>query len=371
MPVDLLAAGTAPPVLPSIGGLIYPGLRHQLLGEPESLKSWIALLLTVEQILAGHTVFYLDFESTPRDMLARLRDLGLDDQEIAAGFVYLQPDEPIGTGAAAADLAALVAARRPTLVTVDAMIGALSLHGLDPKSDKDIETFHRVLIDPLMEHGAASLILDHVIKNREERGRWATGSERKIGRVDVALLVEIVHPFGRGRTGTARISTSKDRPGYLARPRAADLELSSDTVTGQITWTLTTATPGAEPAPFRPTFLMERASRYLEIQVEPVSRRHVEEHVQGKATAIRTALDILTAEHYITANDGPGRTKLLHSSRPYREADDAPASPASPCVPDASRTHPNEGASRASHPLLRGRTRDAHEDTPAEELNWA
>ena len=365
-PVDLIAAGTAPPVLPTIGGLLYPGRRHLILGEPESLKTWLALLLAVEQIRAGATVVYIDFESTPREMLGRLHDLGLDDQEIAAGFVYHQPSEPIGTGTAAADLADLIASRQPALCVVDAMIGALALHGLSPDKAVDIEGLHRVLIDPLEAHGAATAILDHVVKNRDDLGRWATGSERKVGRVDVALLVEIIHPFGRGRTGTARVTTSKDRPGHLARPRAADLELVSDPSTGSISWRIQLATPGAEPATFRPTFLMQRASEYLETQPEPVSRRTIQDTVGGNAKALRLGIDLLIAEHYIEQTPGSNRAHLLRSNRPYREADDASATSATKCDPSATGTHPQTSATSATNPLLGVALAVA----PNTELNW-
>src|SRR5438128_165871 len=44
-PIDIVALESTPPEPPAIGGLIYPGRRHIVSGEPEALKSWFALVL--------------------------------------------------------------------------------------------------------------------------------------------------------------------------------------------------------------------------------------------------------------------------------------------------------------------------------------
>lgn len=106
------------------------------------------------------------------------------------------------------------------------------------------------------------------------------------------------------------------------------------------------------PAAARPTGLMERVSRYLEQQDAPASRRHVTDGVCGKATAIRAALDVLLAEHYISEQAGVGRARLVVSIRAYREANDEDAPGAShasrggPVVPEL------PGAEKASPAML-------------------
>jgi hypothetical protein len=170
-------------------------------------------------------------------------------------------------------------------------------HGLDGLKTGDVERFYRDVVDPLRTHGGAVVILDHLPKATEGRGKWAIGSERKIGACDVHLGLEVIHPFGRGKTGKAKITTHKDRHGYLPRPRAGELELTSDPETELITWQITLADQEQNTEPFRPTFLMQRISEYLELQTEPVSRNSVEQNVKGKSTdAKRLALDVLTHE---------------------------------------------------------------------------
>lgn len=72
---------------------------------------------------------------------------------------------------------------------------------------------------------------------------------------------------------------------------------------------------------FRPTFLMERVSRYLEIQTDPVSRNQIEQAVEGKASAVRVAVDRLVQEGFVERTSGK-RGSILHTHRkPFRESD--------------------------------------------------
>lgn len=314
-PIDLLTVGDGPSVLPTIGGLFYPGHRHVVMGEPESVKSWISLCIAADEVKRGEHVFCFDFESSPRDILGRLRDLRLTDGELER-FHYIQPSEPLS-----GDLAGLARESKPSLCIVDAMIGALSLHGLDPNQAVDVESLHRHLIDPLASSGAAVVIIDHVAKDKERRGRFATGSERKIGRVDVALSVTMVSPFGRGRTARAVVTTMKDRPGCLLRPKAAEVELRSDPGSGKVTWSISFGGSESEGGSFRPTVLMQRVSEFLQAQSEAVTQSHVEASVYGQAKALRLATATLVDEGYVAQENGARGAKLLSSKRPYPGGD--------------------------------------------------
>ena len=53
-PIDLVTLGAAPPQPPSLSGIAYPGRRHVWSGEPESLETWLALCVAVEE-LRGHS----------------------------------------------------------------------------------------------------------------------------------------------------------------------------------------------------------------------------------------------------------------------------------------------------------------------------
>jgi 5S rRNA maturation endonuclease (ribonuclease M5) len=356
-PVDLIGEALAPPEPATIGKVVYPTRRHVFSGEPESLKTFAALVLCVLEMQAGHTVVYIDFEMGRRDVLERLRQLGADDEMIASRFVYLEPSEPLTVDATVlADVTALVEERQPSLVVIDAMTGALGLHGFDPNSGVDIERFYRTVVDVFRAQGAATIVLDHLPKDREAHGKFAIGSERKIGAVDVHLRFQVVHPFGRGCTGLARIEVKKDRPGHLPRGRLAELELTSDPDTGRITSRLTISEQLADDSlPFRPTFLMQRVSEYLETESEPVSRTNVEKAVKGKAEYIRKALDILIREGYVSVQPRPGQqTRPVATVRPYREMEESGSVPPSQPRPTASQDGLEPTASHSSPPLQKG-----------------
>jgi AAA domain len=326
MPVDLSVFATSAPAPPAIGGLVYPGRRHVFSGEPETLKTWAALCLVVEQLHSDQVVIWVDFEMGARELLARLRALGVADKELER-FVYLAPSEPMTDARVRADVEALLDDRRPSLAIFDAFTGALELHGLDPDKGVQVERFYRTIVQPFQDGGAAAVLLDHVTKNKDARGKYSIASERKLGGADVHLGFESVVPFGRGAKGLAKIATHKDRPGHLPRPKAAELELASDPETGAVTWQfrLGEAGPATGELAFRPTVLMERVSRYVEARVEEElpSRNKVEENVAGKRDYVRQAMDLLLADGYLQEVEGARSARLLRSVKPFREGDDA------------------------------------------------
>jgi hypothetical protein len=71
---------------------------------------------------------------------------------------------------------------------------------------------------------------------------------------------------------------------------------------------------------------MEKVSRYLETQTEPVSRNNIESNVSGKALYVRDALDTLVSEGYARETEGPRHganiSRLYTSLNTYREAED-------------------------------------------------
>jgi hypothetical protein len=319
-PVDLVASGLQPTEPPSIGNLVYPGLRHLVSGEPEACKTWIALVLCAEEILAGRTALWLDFEMGRRQMYERLTALGLVDEQIQHGFVYLEPDEPLRDDLRA-EFEAQVAVTQPSLAVIDSNTPAHGLHDLDPIKGTDVEAFQRILVAPLRAHGAAVLQLDHLTKSKENRGRYAIGSERKLSVCDVHLTLETIgSPFARGRTSRIKIGVHKDRPGHLPRPKAVELELRSDGT--RVTWKWHPMDATQSDTGWRPTIYMERVSLYLEGLTQPVPRETVVRDVTGRAIYIRPAIDCLINEHYIT-RDNDGKLTL---NQPFNTRDDNPKS---------------------------------------------
>ena len=326
-----VVATTAPE--PRWAGLVYPGARHLWSGEPEAAKSLAADIVLLDAIRTGGGAILIDLEMGAASRRARLVDLGATLEELAA-IVYVEPEGP----PTADDLEAVLRElddqavdRGDSVAVIDAAATAFSITGLDDHARKDVETFAARWVAPLRAAGVATILVDHVAKARDTRGRFAFGSERKVGAVDVHLGFEIVTPLRRGHDGLVRVVTHKDRLGYLSRPRAAELELRSDPATHAITWTW--RTPSADVDEWLPTQLMESVSRYLERHPDGANRSAIYRDVRGKRDYLIVSVDKLLELGY-TVEFVPGKQGTpIVSTKPFR----VDSSPSSPVVPDGSR----------------------------------
>jgi len=342
------------PLGPTVGevGLIYPGKRHVFSGPPESAKTLAAYVIALAVIRTGGHVLLIDFEMGPYEARDRLLELGATETNFEL-LHYVEPETP-ATKQTMSDLLTW----EPSLVIIDAAAGAYDLQGLDDNKRGNVEEFMRLWIEPFRLRDVATIVIDHVTKSPENRGKFAIGSERKVGSADVHLGFETVEPVRRGSNGLYHVVVHKDRLGYLHRPKAAEFVLTSDPETHAITATfvLATSDQAEGESTFRPTHLMEQASRFLESQTEPVSRTRIAESVHGRATWVRKAIDALVHDGYATETGGRGGARLVATTRPFREGVFAPPTAPEPSqpsdpVPDPSRTGP-EHPVRPSVPLV-------------------
>jgi AAA domain len=306
-------------------GLLYAGQVNGLVGEPESLKSWLALVGCLQELERERHVFYIDLEDNPQSViLKRLhRDLGVAAGRLRTFFHYFRPDEPITNRDARARLLAAAAKWSPSFAVVDGVTEALSLHGLSSASDVDVAALAALLTRPLADLGAAVLPVDHVVKDAEQRGRWPTGSQHKLSAVGgAAYAIHVVQVARRGaQDGLSRVVVTKDRPGAVrshatAGGTVAEFHFGSS-ADGVVRWRLDPPDEG----PFRPTHLMERVSRYLEGETEERSQAAILKAVTGKESATKAAIGCLLKEGFVVTSDGPHGATLHRSVRPFREAE--------------------------------------------------
>lgn len=337
-PINLATLEERPPIQPTLGqaGIAYPGKRHVFSGPQESAKTLAAYAVGLEVIRDGQPIIIIDFEMGKWDARDRLRELGATNQDLAL-LHYLEPEEQ-ATSSHIARLIALQAA----LVIIDAAAGAYDLQGLDDNKRQDVERFTRIYVRDFWRNGIATIVLDHVVKNTDTRGKYAIGSERKVGGADVHLGFEVITPIKRGSNGIYKITTHKDRGGFLERGRLADLHLTSHPDTHHITWEFKAAEHIPEGDTFRPTHLMEKVSRYLEGQPEPVSRVTIENEVKGTRDYVRKAINVLIAEGFATETHGPRGAKPVSSASPYREETDQNTNQKT-TSPDLADTSPSRG----------------------------
>jgi hypothetical protein len=334
LPVDLgpiLSGGHTQPA-PSIlyrsdgNALIYAGKLHSFAGESESLKSWAAIIACSEEINAGRHCLYIDFEDCAESVAGRFLALGNTAAQLLEFLHYVRPTEPFGP----AGWADMTSTPQPSIAVLDGITEAMELHGLKLLDNTDIASFYRRIPRMLTAKGVAVVMIDHVTKSSEGRGRYSIGGQHKLAAIDgAAYMVEPIKPFGRGQHGISRIMVAKDRPGrvreYLGGSNhVADLHLRSQ-VDGSVlpeikAPRMVTADP--ESKSFRPTAVMEKVSRLLEEKAEAegfkgYSKNVIEQSVGGKAQVVRAALELLVAEEFVCAEKvGPA---LLHrSEKPFR-----------------------------------------------------
>ena len=248
-----------------------------MIGPPEALKTvfaWITALVALRE--HGVKVATVDFESGPRGTRRVLEDLGATPDELASIY-YVTPDCP-PTG----DDIERITEAGVGLVIIDAAAGAFHASDLDDNKRADAERFAQVWVTPFWQRGITTIVIDHVVKNLDSRGRFAIGSERKVGAADVVLSLEAVEPLTRGGDGLVTVSVLKDRPAFLRRPVAAEIDVRSDPDTHAITWTFRDATAAATTTDWLPTEMMDHAVEFLRGQTEPVPYGRVEDAIFGK-----------------------------------------------------------------------------------------
>lgn len=304
--------------------LLYPGKVHTISGEPESGKTWLLLHAVADLITSGQAVLYLDFEDSAESLVARLRALGCPPEAITENLAYVRPDAALDDPGRAVLTAVLT--RGVALTVIDGVTEAMALHGYDPLKNNEYAAWFSALPRWIAAHPCACAVslIDHVPKDEERNRRYALGAQHKLAVIDgAAYMVDIIRPFGVGQHGISRIRISKDKPGRVREHAVGgaigDLHLESDGTS--VNAFLRSPRPYDEVGGFRPTHLMEKLSRFIEVNPR-LSKKAIEEVVKGKATAKRAALELLVSEGYVTTERGDRGAILHRHVKPYREADD-------------------------------------------------
>lgn len=323
--VDLGAIldGSYDPPVPTLGlrkdgvGLLYPGRVHSFSGEPGGGKTWLGLHHIAEVLAWGGTAGIIDYEDTPGAIVARLVVLGVEHQSIRERFHYVSPDGPVDRSTVERLVSLAL-----DLWIVDSVGEALAVEGMSPNADDEVAQWYRRLPRPLAAGGAAVELLDHVAKDRETRGNWSIGSQRKLAAIDgAAYMVDVVKAPTRDENGQLKIKCAKDRHGTHQRGHVvAEVAI----VNGEAGGVSVVVNP--PPTTFRPTNLMERISTWMQEHEldEPFSKNAITKDPggpTGKKTALSAALDKLREEGYVElkALSTGHEYRLL---RPYTEAAD-------------------------------------------------
>jgi hypothetical protein len=186
--------------------LLYPGKEHACIGEMECGKSWLACACVAAELVEQRHVVYIHFEEADAtDTVQRLQALGVSDEHILAYFKFVGPETPVTPER----MKALIEPT-PSLVVLDGVNEAMSLHGQAIREEDGAAAFRRRLVKPFTAVGAAVLSLDRVVKDRERRDR-AKGTPPEIPGHDHD--VPPVHPVA------AWVGNRPQHGGLLSRSR--------------------------------------------------------------------------------------------------------------------------------------------------------
>ncbi|WP_198036866.1 AAA family ATPase [Nocardia sp. BMG51109] len=219
-----LLDGTLPdPPAPAYGvrddahALFYAGEVNLVFGDPESGKTWLALV-AARELLGAHgdgraVVIDLDHNGAAA-MVSRLLALGADKAALAdrERFLYVEPEDRSHLLGVVADMKVW----RPGIVVLDSLGELLPLFGSSSNSADEYTDAHRTALKPLAKTGAAVLVIDHLAKGSESRtlGPGGTAAKRRtIG--GVSLRVTLNEAFTPGQGGSAWLTVNKDRHGGL------------------------------------------------------------------------------------------------------------------------------------------------------------
>ncbi|RDV44129.1 hypothetical protein DOE76_13880 [Leifsonia sp. ku-ls] len=198
--------------------LFYPGCVNDLHGESESGKSWIAIAAVLQVIARGEHVRYLDFESTALEVTKRLLLCGGERQVIDRYFHYYRPTEDPLDGSNAPVLRDFqrMLNSRASLIVLDGVTEAMTKSGFDFEKNKDVAKWMVIPKSLANVTGAAVVLIDHVIKSSEGRGRFMIGAQHKMAALDGAsYLVDVEAGIAKGAKGSLLMKVAKDRPGQV------------------------------------------------------------------------------------------------------------------------------------------------------------
>lgn len=292
--------------------LLYRGKVSSIAGEPESGKGWFAMLACLQAMAAGQHVVYVDFEDGPRLAYARLRALKVPDHIIAGQFHYVHPTEPLLSAKAGgktashfvevlwrvhADLQGDL-----SLIVFDGITEALSNQGLQPNANDEVSQWFTNVPRYYARHTkAAVLLVDHVVKSTDNRGRYAVGAGAKLAAIDGSqFTVELRKAFARNRSGVVRINVTKDRPGFVREvavgsghtQAVADMIVTADDEDGKLALTLVPPDiKVSEDGKVTPTGIEGQIVKYMRRVKGSRSRAHILSQITGRTQTKHTAFN--------------------------------------------------------------------------------
>ena len=190
--------------------LLYEARLNSIFGEPSMCKTWLAVMVVIEALMAGVKVLFWDFDDRPSTLVTRLTKLGAEGLIQSENLLYVTPELAEHPDEIASMVSWLVRGVRPGLLVLDSVEAA----GL-PTDSNDAAPWYAKHTEPFEHAGAGVLTLDHVPKRRLDRPRGPIGSTHKTARLSGAGLFISGTPWTPETDGRIVLTNHKDRPGSL------------------------------------------------------------------------------------------------------------------------------------------------------------
>lgn len=299
--------------------LFYAGKVNALAGEPTAGKTWIALAAAAQEIAQGRDVMMIDFEDSDETTVGRLVALGVAGELVAEHLRYVIPGIAARGGSVPANI--VDKAATCSLVIIDSAGEALAAVGSNQNDDTEVATWYGRVPRVLARQGACVLLLDHVVKSKDDQGRWAIGSQRKLAAISgTSLNAQVAIPFSVEKAGIVHLSCGKDRGGTFSQgQRVATITFTPAAVDMLNVEIIAPSISTNEAGEWMPTHIMEKVSKWLEAQGEPQSKRAILDSIPHGTKDVRTALDRLVSRRLVVVEPGPKGAHLCRLVTPYRE----------------------------------------------------
>lgn len=310
-------------------GLFYPGKVHDVHGVAGGGKSYLMAYAAAQELDAHHHVSWVDLEDNPDTLVRRLIDLGVSEADIVEYLHYTRPTEPSQAGIAY--LHATLADFPHTMVVIDSTGESMGMDGVKANEDSEVAAWLRRVTRTTADLGPAVVLIDHVPKASEE-ALMSIGSQRKSAGMDGAIWsVQGVKgmSFSRTKSGFVNIVCGKDRTGdYPKGETIAQFHFDAD----RKEFSLRDYNPApAGDGGFRPTVLMERVARYVELNPGATGKA-ITDNVRGRRDAVLRAVEVLIDEGYVSAaaRTGRGGGQEYTCLKPFLDATTLPPGPVMP-----------------------------------------
>jgi len=201
-----------PTLLPRTDGhaLLYPGKVHSIHGETESGKSLVLQAEAARLLMLGERVVIIDYESTAATVVGRLLQMGVPPGMIRSGLAYIRPERSPLDVAEVDSWHALL--DQPTALVTE----ALSTMGRSTNDNDEVTDWVRRVPRQLAQRtGAAVVLVDHVTKSTEGRGRVRHRRSGQAGRA--RRRVVLAGGCGAARSWHARHAPALGREGPRGR----------------------------------------------------------------------------------------------------------------------------------------------------------